>query len=365
MAPVPSPFPDLRGGVPLPYPEGVHTSDLPLPDPLPLPPLAEVVASARVVSVPMRVKFRGVLVREALLVRGPAGWGEFCPFLEYDDAESAPWLAGALEAAWHGFPAPVRSAVPVNATVPAVGAADVEGVLARFGQVGAVKVKVAERGQSLADDVERVAEVRRVLPDAGIKIDANGGWTVQEALEALDALHGFGLQYVEQPVADIPGLRAVRLELRRRGQAVLVAADESVRRQEDPLRVAREDAADVLVIKAPPLGGVRRALAIIDRAGLPAVVSSALDTSVGIRAGVALAAALPALPYACGLATVSLMAGDITDASLVPERGYLPVRDVEVAEERLEHLMAGEERRRWWLDRLTRCYRVLDGAQPR
>ncbi|WP_104168111.1 o-succinylbenzoate synthase [Arthrobacter sp. SX1312] len=343
----------------------MHTSDPPLPDALPLPALEEVAASARIVSVPMRVKFRGVLVREALLVRGPAGWGEFCPFLEYDDTESAPWLAGALEAAWHGFPDPVRSAVPVNATVPAVGAADVEGVLARFGDVGAVKVKVAERGQSLADDVARVAEVRRLLPGAGIKIDANGGWDVGGALRALDALGRFGLQYVEQPVADIPGLRTVRLELRRRGETVLVAADESVRRQDDPLRVAREDAADVLVIKAPPLGGVRRALDIIDRAGLPAVVSSALDTSVGIRAGVALAAALPALPYACGLATVSLMAGDVTDTSLVPEHGSLPVRDVEVSQERLERYAAGEDRRRWWLDRLARCHGVLAAGRQR
>ncbi|MHA7283460.1 o-succinylbenzoate synthase [Arthrobacter sp. TMS2-4] len=313
----------------------------------------------------MRVKFRGVLVREALLVRGPSGWGEFCPFLEYDDAESAPWLAGALEAAWDGFPAPVRSTVPVNATVPAVGAADVEGVLSRFGDIHAVKVKVAERGQSLAEDVARVAEVRRLLPDAGIKVDANGGWTVEEALRALDALARFELQYVEQPVADIPGLRAVRLELRRRGEPVLVAADESVRRQDDPVRVAREDAADLLVIKAPPLGGVRRALDVIGRAGLPAVVSSALDTSVGIRAGVALAAALPSLPYACGLATVSLMAGDVAEASLVPERGYLPVRDVEVSEDLLERHAADDGRRRWWLDRLGRCHGVLAAGRQR
>ncbi|MHA7240068.1 o-succinylbenzoate synthase [Arthrobacter sp. TMS1-12-1] len=343
----------------------MHTSDPPLPDALPLPTLEEVAAAARVVSVPMRVKFRGVLVREALLVRGPAGWGEFCPFLEYDDTESAAWLAGAIEAAWHGFPDPVRSAIPVNATVPAVDAADVEGVLSRFGAVGAVKVKVAERGQSLADDVARVAEVRRLLPDAGIKVDANGGWEVEEALRALDALGRFGLQYVEQPVADIPGLRAVRVELRRRGEEILVAADESVRRQDDPLRVAREDAADLLVIKAPPLGGVRRALDIIGRAGLPAVVSSALDTSVGIRAGVALAAALPALPYACGLATVSLMAGDVARESLVPEHGYLPVRDVDVVEALLERHAAAEERRQWWLDRLARCYAVLAAARER
>ncbi|MDQ0735943.1 o-succinylbenzoate synthase [Arthrobacter agilis] len=335
----------------------------PFPPSLPLPSLEELTASARVVSVPMRVRFRGVLLREALLLHGPAGWGEFCPFLEYGDAESAAWLACAVEAAWHGFPEPVRASVPVNATVPAVGPADVEGVLTRFGAVGAVKVKVAEKGQALADDVARVAEVRRLLPDAGIKIDANGGWTEEQALDAVDALGRFGLQYVEQPVADIPGLRAVRLELRRRGEGILVAADESVRRQEDPLLVAREDAADLLVIKAPPLGGVRRALSIIASAGLPAVVSSALDTSVGIRAGVALAAALPELPYACGLATVSLMAGDVTDDPLVPEEGRLTVRDVDVSADRLDRFAASPDRRQWWLERLGRAHAVLVAAR--
>ena len=329
------------------------------PGPVPLPSLEEVSAAARVVSIPMRVKFRGVLVREALLIEGPAGWGEFCPFLEYDDAESAPWLASAIEAAWHGVPEPVRASVPVNATVPAVGPAQVEAVLARFGEVGAVKVKVAEKGQVLADDVERVAEVRRLLPHAGIKVDANGGWDVQEALVALEVLGGFDLQYVEQPVAEIAGLREVRLELRRRGDRTLVAADESVRRQEDPLRVAREDAADLLVIKAPPLGGVRRALEIVRRAGLPVVVSSALDTSVGIRAGVALAAALPELPFACGLATVSLMADDVTETSLTPVDGELPVREVDVSEERLRLLAAAPERVDWWFRRLERCHAVL------
>ncbi|BBE23808.1 o-succinylbenzoate synthase [Arthrobacter sp. MN05-02] len=334
------------------------------PSPLPLPGLAEVAGSARVVSVPMRVKFRGVLQREALLVRGPAGWGEFCPFPEYDDAESAPWLASAIEAAWHGFPEALRTSVPVNATVPAVGPDAVEGVLSRFGAVGAVKVKVAEKGQDLTADIARVAEVRRLLPEAGIKVDANGGWDVGEALAALDALARFDLQYVEQPVPDIAGLRTVRLELRRRGHRVLVAADESVRRQDDPLRVAREDAADILVIKAPPLGGVRRALDIIGRAGLPAVISSALDTSVGIRAGVALAAALPDLPYACGLATVSLLAGDVTDAPLVPDLGRIGVRQVEVSEEKLRRFAAPPGRRQWWLERLDRAYALLaDGPR--
>lgn len=314
----------------------------------------ELLGTARVVSIPMHVRFRGVTHREALLLRGPAGWGEFCPFPEYDDAESTAWLRAAVEAAWKGFPPPVRNRVPVNATVPAVDAADVERVLERFGPVSAVKIKVAERGQGLADDVGRVSEVRRLLPSAELRIDANGGWTEQEALTALEALAPFRLAYAEQPVPDIAGLRAVRLEVRRRQIPVLIAADESVRKAEDPLRVAREDAADLIVVKVAPLGGVRRALEIVAQSGLPAVVSSALDTSVGISAGVALAASLPQLPYACGLGTLSLMNGDVSAARLEPDGGWLPVRPAVVAEELLARFQASRDRTDWWMQRLAR-----------
>ncbi|MBD7995596.1 o-succinylbenzoate synthase [Arthrobacter sp. Sa2CUA1] len=327
-----------------------------------VPSLSSLLSRAHVVSIPMRVKFRGILHREALLLRGPEGWGEFAPFPEYDDAEAAPWLAAAVEAAWHGYPDPLRGSVPVNGTVPAVPVEQVEGVLARFGDVGAVKVKVAERGQSVAEDLARVAEVRRLLPAAGIRVDANGGWDVPTAVGALEALAEAGLEYAEQPVPEIAGLREVRLELQRRGIPVLIAADESVRKETDPLRVAREDAADLIVVKVAPLGGVRRALDIVAAAGLPAVVSSALDTSVGIRAGVALAASLPQLPYACGLGTLSLMAGDITEDSLVPDGGALAVRDVPVSEALLERFAAEPERRRWWLDRLERVQAGLGAA---
>lgn len=318
------------------------------------PTTEELLASARVVSLPMRVRFRSVTHREVLLLRGPAGWGEFAPFPEYDDAEAAAWLRAAVEAAWEGFPTPVRSRVPVNATVPAVAAAGVEPVLARFGAVTAVKIKVAERGQSLDDDVARVAEVRRLLPGANLRIDANGGWNVTEALSALEALAPYRLEYAEQPVMAVGDLRTVRLEVQRRGLPVLIAADESVRKAEDPLRVAREDAADLLVVKVAPLGGVRRALDIVAQAGLPAVVSSALDSSVGISAGVALAAALPDLPYACGLATLSLMDGDVSPAPLLPDAGWLAVRPVPVSEELLERFAAPADRTRWWLERLQR-----------
>ncbi|WP_146361676.1 o-succinylbenzoate synthase [Arthrobacter yangruifuii] len=320
------------------------------------PDLSVLLANARVVSIPMRVKFRGILHREALLLSGPAGWGEFAPFPEYSDAEAVPWLASALEASWEGYPDPVRSSVPVNGTVPAVPVSEVEAVLARFGNVSAVKVKVAEAGQSPQEDLARVAEVRRLLPDAGIRVDANEGWDVSTAVDTLTALAGAGLEYAEQPVAGIAGLRAVRTELRRRGVPVLIAADESVRKESDPLKVAREDAADLIVVKAAPLGGVRRALEIVAQAGLPAVVSSAIDTSVGIRTGVALAAALPELPYACGLGTLSLMAGDVTGDSLVPDGGALAVRDVPVSGELLERFAASPERTRWWLDRLERVH---------
>ena len=318
------------------------------------PTAEELLASARIVSVPMRVRFRGVTHREALLLRGPAGWGEFSPFTEYDDDEALSWLRAAVEAAWEGFPTPVRSRVPVNATVPAVTAADVEPVLSRFGSVTAVKIKVAERGQSIDDDVARVAEVRRLLPEAKLRIDANGGWSTAEALSALEVLAPYTLEYAEQPVMDTADLRAVRLEVRRREIPVLIAADESVRKAEDPLRVAREDAADLIVVKVAPLGGVRRALDIVAQAGLPAVVSSALDTSVGISAGVALAASLPDLPYACGLATLSLMDGDVSPAPLLPDAGWLPVRPVTVTEELLQRFVAPSDRTQWWLERLRR-----------
>src|SRR5450830_1071128 len=334
----------------------------PAPDPLRLNPggVDELLATARVVSLPMRVKFRGITRREALLLRGPAGWAEFCPFPEYGDAEASRWLAAAIEAGWRGFPEPLRTSIPVNATVPAVPAARVPEILARFGRVDAVKIKVAEAGQSLDDDAARVAAVRAALPEAAIRVDANGGWDVEAAVEALTRLSDVGLEYAEQPVPDIAGLAEVRGRLRAAGVPVLIAADESVRKEEDPLKVARAGAADLIVVKVAPLGGVRRALDIVAQAGLPAVVSSALDTSVGIRAGLALAAALPELPYACGLGTVSLLAADVTRDSLVPDDGAITLREVAADPDLLAEHAAPAERRDWWLDRLRRVYALAE-----
>ena len=317
-------------------------------------------AEVHVVSIPMHLRFRGIDVREALLLRGPGGWGEFSPFPEYDDAEAARWLAAALESARGDVPAAVRDEVPVNATVPAVAAADVPGVLARFPGCTTAKVKVAQAGQALRDDVDRVAAVREVLgPTGRVRVDANGAWTLADARRAVAALQAFDLEYVEQPCADVEDLALLRVALARAGVEVLVAADESVRRAEDPLRVARLGAADVLVLKVAPLGGVRPALEIARECGLPVVVSSALETSVGIRAGVALAAALPDLPFACGLATTSLLTGDVVTDSLDGRGGAIALRDAVPDSDRLAHWAAPPDRQRWWRERLARCAELV------
>ena len=331
-----------------------------------LPPLAEVLEGLSVVHIPMRVRFRGVMVREAALIRGPLGWGEFAPFPEYDDLESSRWLAAAVEAGWVGWPDPVRGSIPVNATVPAVAAGEVAGILQRFDGCTTAKVKVAERGQRLQDDVNRVAEVRGVMGSGSrIRVDANGGWTVAEATDALRRLTAYGLEYAEQPCASVDELSSLRIALARQGIDVLVAADESIRRAADPMRVVREGAADVIVVKVAPLGGVQTALDIALECGLPTVVSSALDTSVGIRAGLALAAALPELPFACGLGTVELLAGDVTGRSLVPQDGSIVLRGLKIEQDLLDRWQAAEDRQVWWRERVTRCHgRLKEIGRP-
>ncbi len=303
-----------------------------------------------VVSIPLRTRFRGITFREAALLRGPGGWGEWSPFLEYDAAVAAPWLRCAEEAALGDWPVPVRDVVPVNATVPAVGSEEARAIVAGSGCLTA-KVKVAEPGQSVAEDEARVEAVRDALGPAGrIRIDANGAWSVDEAVRAIrriDSAAG-GLEYVEQPCASVEDLAACR-----RRVDVPIAADESIRRAEDPYRVRDLEAADVAVLKVQPLGGVRACLRIAEEIGLPVVVSSALETSVGIAAGVALAAALPELPYACGLATVRLLTADVACQPLVPVDGVLPVRRPVVDPDALVALRAAPERVAHWERRLA------------
>jgi o-succinylbenzoate synthase len=301
-------------------------------------------------SVPMRTRFRGVTVREGVLLRGAAGWGEFSPFLEYDAVVAAPWLAAALEAAEEGWPAPVRDRVPVNVTVPAVDPATAHGIVLRSG-CSTAKVKVAEPGQTTADDEARLEAVRDALgPSGKVRVDANGAWSVEVAVRAVGLLDraARGLEYVEQPCATVEELAAVR-----RRVSVPLAADESIRRADDPYRVRELEAADVAVLKVQPLGGVRACLRIAEDIGLPVVVSSALETSVGIAAGVALAAALPELPYACGLATVQLLTDDVAAVPLLPEDGSLPVVRPEVDEPALDRLAAPPDRAAHWSARLA------------
>ena len=310
-----------------------------------------------VYSIPMRTRFRGITVREGVLLEGPAGWGEFCPFLDYSDAECVPWLACALEAAEQGWPAPVRSQIPVNCTVPVVSPDRAHEIVAKSGCATA-KVKVADPGTPLADDLARVEAVRDALgPSGAIRVDANMAWDVDTAVRAireLDRAAG-GLEYVEQPCPSIDELAAVR-----RRVDVRIAADESIRRAEDPLKVAVAGAADVAVIKVAPLGGVRRALAVAQACGLPCVVSSAVETSVGMTAGLALAGALPDLDFACGLATVPLLDGDVTTDSLLPVNGHLPVPINALKPDRFADVTADPETTTRWLARLDRVRALLE-----
>ncbi|MCU1558355.1 MAG: O-succinylbenzoate synthase [Microbacteriaceae bacterium] len=323
-----------------------------------LPPLHDILASVRVVAVPLRQRFRGIDTREVTLFEGPEGWTEFSPFLEYDDEESSMWLAAAVDFGWNAAPPIFRSSVRVNATLPAVGAEQVAGILDQFPGCRTVKVKVAESGQSLADDVARVAAARDYLgPEGRIRLDANAGWNVDEAEHAIHALAPYDLEYVEQPCATVDELADIRKRVKYMGLAI--AADESVRKASDPLEVARAGAANLLVIKAQPLGGIRRALAIVDEAGLPVVISSALETSIGISMGLHLAASIGELPYDCGLATVSLLAADVTGDSLVPIGGAIDVRRVVPDGALLDSYTADPERRDWWRARIERCHALL------
>ncbi|MDL4812878.1 o-succinylbenzoate synthase [Actinomadura opuntiae] len=296
----------------------------------------------RVFAIPMRTRFRGVTRREGVLFRGPAGWGEFSPFAEYGPAECARWLAAAREAAYEGWPAPVRDRIPVNVTIPAVGP-DRAFEMTKASGCRTAKVKVAERGQDDADDFARVEAVRDAIgPDGRVRIDVNGGWDVDHAARMIRSLDRWELEYAEQPCATLEELARVR-----RMVDVPIAADESIRRAEDPLKVRAAGAADVAVLKVQPLGGVRAALEVAEACGLPVVVSSAVETSVGLAAGVALAAALPDLPYACGLGTLSLMDGDVVRDPLRESGGEIEVRRPVVDEEALARFAAPDLDEGW------------------
>ena len=311
--------------------------------------LDDILERLHVVSLPMRVRFRGITTRELALIDGPQGWGEFGAFLEYDDAEAAHWLAAALDSAYRMPPPPLRTRIEVNATVPAVAAAQVPEIVARFPGARTAKVKVAEPGQTLDDDVARVDAVRALVPT--VRVDANGAWTVAQAIEAVAALGP--LEYIEQPCATVDELAQVRRQV-----DVPVAADESIRKASDPLAVVRAGAADVAVLKVAPLGGISALLTIAGQIDIPVVVSSALDSAVGIAIGLAAASALPTLDHACGLATGRLFVEDVAEP-LATVDGYLPVGPVTPDPARLQALAAAPDRRQWWIDRVRACYPLM------
>lgn len=291
------------------------------------PDFREILATAKVVSLPLRVRFRGITEREALIFEGPNGLAEWSPFIEYEDHEARVWLDGAIDQAY----GPKREIgnVNVNATLPAVRPDQVFDVLARFGDFDTVKIKVAEVGQSIEDDIARVRAVREAFDGVKIRLDANGGYSIDQAFEV--AQHAGELDYFEQPCRTIAELAELRLRL---NGAVRVAADESVRKVEDPMAVVHAGAADVLILKAQPLGGVTRALEIAKECGLPVTVSSAIETPVGLQAGFALATALGG-NTAHGLGTLAFF--ESPDPMAQP---------------------ASAERTKWWLERLERCLEV-------
>jgi O-succinylbenzoate synthase len=307
--------------------------------------------------------FRGLTERQGVVWRGSAGWAEWSPFLDYDGPELVPWLRAADEAAEQAWPPPVRTAIEVNSTIPALDPGDAY-ALARSAGCRTAKVKVAEPGGSLARDLARVEAVRDALgPSGRIRVDANGAWSLDDAMKAIGELRRFGLEYVEQPCRTVDELAELRLRLGRTGADVLIAADESIRRADDPYQVSARGAADIAVLKVQPLGGVRAGLEIAERIGLPVVVSSALETSIGLRAGLALAAALPELPYACGLNTAGLLADDLTRTPLSAVDGVLTLTEVGPDPEALARTAAPPDIARFWQARLMQT-RAIAGGGP-
>ncbi len=312
----------------------------------------QILRSARVLAIPMRIKFRGVTTREVVLFEGPNGWAEWSPFPEYPDEEAAIWLKAAIEWAFGDLPEPKLKTVKVNATLPAV--ENIEEALAPFGKFEVVKIKVAEKGQSIEDDVRRITRTNQLYPEARIRLDANGAYTMDQALQMAHFLvdEELPIEYLEQPVKTIAEMAELKLALAKFSE-LKIAADESVRKVSDPLAVALANAADILVLKAAPLGGITNAIRIAKEAGLPVVVSSALETSVGLSMGAYLAAELNS-PYASGLATAALLADDVTDHSLTPVDGEIEVRRILPSVVAIEKLQADETTRSTWLGKLNR-----------
>ena len=313
--------------------------------------LDDLLATLRVITIPTRTNFRGVTYREVALIQGPQGWGEFSPFLEYDDNECAPWLASAIEAATVARPERFRNEIAVNGTIPELNdKKEIEALMRTYSGAKTFKVKV---GNNLTEDVMRVARVFSNAPKAAIRVDVNGLWSVDEALTNLYAYYEeIGpLEYVEQPCATIEELR----ELKRRIKIPLrIAADEVIRKATDPFKVDLTDAADIVMLKVQPLGGIRRSLEIAQHHGLPVVVSSALESAIGIEYGLELAASISDLNLDCGLATGSLLTRDVAEHKIVD--GKIALGQISP---QLDGLDVSPDRFEWWKNRIMRVGKLL------
>ena len=309
-----------------------------------------ILGSLKVVALATKTDFRSITSREVALIEGPMGWGEFSPFLEYSYEESVPWLLSAVEAAFVASPLPVRARIEVNATMPAIDNHDeIKSILDSFAGAKTVKIKV---GENIASDLARIAHVRQLRPEAGIRIDVNGLWSVDQAELFLNQIGE--IEYVEQPCSTIGELRELKLRT-----SVKIAGDEIIRKAEDPFNVDLLGAIDILILKVAPLGGIARAIKIAEYHQLPVVVSSALESAVGISHGLKLAAALPQLQYACGLGTGALLAVDVAELAIID--GEIEVRDITPDAGALNKLAVSNERLNWWKNRIRMTWST--GAQ--
>jgi O-succinylbenzoate synthase len=302
----------------------------------------------QVVSIPVKNTFRGIKSREIALFEGPAGWSEFSPFLEYDNKQSATWMKAALEAATKPAPTPLRNEVMVNATLPNIKPGEVEKVLSNFDGCTTIKIKIND----FTIDKELLIESLKHVPNAKFRLDVNGGWTLDEAIVNLKNYEGefAGLiDYVEQPCIDIADLKVLKNET-----GIKIAVDESIRKFLGSDLTKLKDVADIAVIKWAPSGGINAALDLIKQISLPVVVSSALDSSVGISHGLALACAIPNLYGACGLATVALLEGDVTSDSLLASKGV--IANHKVTPDRISEFKVDNQRQKWWQDRADLIY---------
>lgn len=311
----------------------------------------QLLASMQVVALPLKRKFRGITTREVALIQGPAGWGEFSPFLEYDDAESSRWLLSAIDAATNPAPMAYRGFIKVNATLPALNdSKEIEELLKSYSGCDTIKIKV---GEDLSEDIVRVARVRALRPKAKLRLDVNGGWSVDQALINLYEIYEEvgPLEYVEQPCATLAELRELKSKLK---IDLKIAGDEVIRKASDPFAIDLQGAVDILMLKVAPLGGITRAREIGAHHKLPLVVSSALESAIGISYGLQLASSLPTLNYASGLATGQLMSADIATIPIID--GQMEVNPTSPDPELLAKYAVPVERLDWWKERAKRAF---------